>query len=195
MREEMIITEADLKSRFQGERDLVTYELYRVGDRVVRCGACRAVIKSEFVTDNRCPLCGSTPFLPSPVNISQPNINNRVSTNSLKAFLWFLLLSAVAAYLPFAFPEALDFLYEATLSVGLEATLIYIGVISFVTAIILYNNKTCRRLWQTSDAGGFLVLAPFSAPYLLLAGLWLIMFALALIVLVAIFAIAASNAN
>lgn len=168
MREEMIITEADLASRFQGERDLITYSLYRVGDRVVRCSGCRAVIKSEYVSDNRCPLCGCTPFLPAPVNPTQQGVIHSGNIRSLTAFLWSLLISAIAAYIPFAFSGENDFLYKASFGMGLVPMLIFIGGTSLISAITLYFSRSMRSLWQKSEWGGFLALMPMSAPYFVL---------------------------
>lgn len=189
MRGEMIITEADLASRFQGERDLVTYSPYRVGDRVVRCSGCRAVIKSEYISNNHCPLCGRTPFLPAPVNTAQTNVITSGNIRTLTTFLWMLLLSVLAAFIPFAFPSATSFLYEASFGIGLGPLLISIGVISLVAATILYFNRSTRRLWQSSGWGGFLVLVPVSVPYLVLAALWLVVFVLAIVAVIACIAL------
>lgn len=67
MNHELVITEGDLRTRFNNERDMVTLSPYRVGDRVVRCSSCRTIVKSEFVSGG-CPICGHSPFLPAPVN-------------------------------------------------------------------------------------------------------------------------------
>ncbi len=189
MREEMIITEADLASRFQGERDLITYSPYRIGDRVVRCSGCRAVIKSEYVSNNRCPLCGRTPFLPAPVNPTQQGVISSGNIRSLTTFLWLLVLSIIAVYIPFVFPGAIGFLYEASFEIGLGPMLISIGIISLIAAIILYFNRRTRWLWQNSGWGGFLVFVPVSAPYSLLAALWLVVFALAIAAVIACIAL------
>lgn len=189
MCEEMIITEADLASRFQGERDLITYSPYHVGDRVVRCSGCRAVIKSEYVSNNRCPLCGRTPFLPAPVTPTQQGVINSGNIRSLTTFLWLLILSVIAAYIPFAFPGATGFLCEASFEIGLGPTLISIGAISLIAAIILYFNRSTRRLWQNCGWGGFLVLVPVSAPYFVLTALWLVVLALAIAAVIACIAL------
>lgn len=187
MQEELIITEADLASRFRGERDLITYAPYRVGDRVVRCGSCRAVIKSEFVTD-RCPLCSSTPFRPAPVNFpasamaSSParNVITAEPGRSLSTFLWLLLLSVAVAYIPFAFPEAADFLYNAAFGMAWGPMLISVGAISLLAAVILFFHEDTRSLWQNSDFGGWLLLGPIAAPYCVLAAVWAVVIAISL---------------
>lgn len=187
MRGELIITQADLESRFQGERDLITYSPYRVGDRVVRCSGCRAVIKSEYITNNCCPLCGCTPFLPAPVSPAQPGTITSGNIRSLTAFLWLLILSAAAAYLPFAFPGASTFLYEASFGMDLGLLLISVGAVSLTAALLLYFNEDARRLWQRSSRGALLVLGPVTAPYFVLAVLWVVALAIALAVAAACF--------
>lgn len=173
---ELVITEEIMAERFEGEHDLVTYAPYHVGDRVVRCGACRAVIKSEFIS-NGCPLCGCTPFLSAPVD---PDRQSAItpSTRSPTTFLWLLFFSILAAYIPFAFPKASDFIYMAAFDIAPNTILICIGIISLIAAVVLYHNETCRRLWQWSNCGGLLVFVPFSAPYLVLAIIWLAMIAI-----------------
>lgn len=188
MRGEMIITETDLVSRFRGERDLITYAPYQVGDRVVRCSHCKAVVKSEFV-NHCCPLCSCTPFTPAPVDPAQQRIIPSHTVRSLTTFFWILLLSVVATYIPFAFPGAVVFLDEASLGIGLSTLLISIGVISLITATVLYFNKSTRRFWQDSGWGCFLALAPVSAPYLVLASLWAVAFALAIAAAIACIAL------
>lgn len=76
MRFESTITEDDLKTRFAGMRDVVTLSPYRIGDRIVRCGRCRAIIKTEFITGKTCPLCAA-PFLPAPVERTQASVKGR----------------------------------------------------------------------------------------------------------------------
>lgn len=174
---ELVITKEIMAARFEGERDLVTYAPYRVGDRVIRCGTCRAVIKSEFVSDG-CPLCGRTPFLSAPVD-SERRSTITSNIRSLTAFLWLLFLSILAAYIPFAFPEVAAFIYMAAFDIAPKTILICVGTISLITALVLYNNDNCRRLWQRSDCGCLLVFVPFSAPYLILAIIWLALIVIA----------------
>jgi hypothetical protein len=186
MRNEMVITEADLNSRFQGERDLITYAPYRVGDRVVRCGACRAVIKSEFVTRNTCPLCGRTPFSPTPV---VPPPEGTGNTGRVAGFAWWLLLAVAAAYIPFAFPKAAAFLFEAAFGIGPAHTLLCVGVIALVAAAVVFFHKGCRRLWQTSRSGALLVFVPVTAPYCVLATVWIGIFTSAIAAALAVCAL------
>ena len=173
---ELVITEEIMAERFEGERDLVTYAPYRVGDRVVRCGACRAVIKSEFISSG-CPLCGRTPFPSAPVDPNRQSVITS-STRSLKTFFWLLFFSVLAAYIPFAFPKAADFIYMVAFDIAPNAILTCIGIISLIAALVLYYSETCRYLWKWSSCGSLFVFVPFSAPYLVLAIIWLAMIAI-----------------
>lgn len=180
MNGEMIITESDFASHFQGERDLITYSPYRVGDRVVRCQSCRAIIKSEFVTENRCPLC-SAAFIPAPVIPPRQAV---VSNNarSLSTFLWLLLLSAALAFLPFVLPGAEGSLRAMFFGKESWGRLVYVGLIGFGAAGILYVNTDARKLWKRSEWGSVLVLGPMLAPYILLGVVWIAAYALAVAV-------------
>lgn len=183
MRGELVITESILRDRFQGERDLVTYELYRVGDHIVRCGNCHAVVKTEFVVSG-CPLCGSSPFNPSPVLQAPAVVPVQSTWRSQTSFMWLLILSSMLALLPFAFPGAADFLYKATFEMDTGLGLLLIGCISFVAAMIVYYNQRSRAAWQRSEYGGFLLLVPVTAPYLALAVIWLILFVFSVLVII-----------
>ena len=175
MHNEMVITDIDIKTRFQEERDLITYEPYRVGDRVVRCGNCRAVIKTEFVSNDTCPLCGCSPFIPALVNASQENAIVSEKSRSLTVYMCLLMLSAMAAYIPFSFSEASRFLCEASFQIGLEATLVFVGLTGIITVAVLYLNVRYRKTWQTAPAGSLLVLTPAAMPYLVLTAVWVLM--------------------
>lgn len=199
MRGEMIITEEILRAKFAGERDLITYAPYRCGDRIVRCAACRAIIKTEFVSD-RCPLCGSTPFRTAPVdydarrtpasasrtalaNPSGQRTARRIDTSAqrrnaerrgLTLFFWLLLFSAFAAYIPFLFPDSVVFLREVAevaFGIKVDILLIALGVISGLAATVLFFNRKTRKLWQRSKWGFLLVLVPMCAPYAVLAAI------------------------
>ena len=114
MRYEMTITQADLENHFRGERDLVSYSPYQVGDKVVRCGSCHAVVKTNFITNNCCPLCGAR-FVPAPVRSAR---EQPVEAGSLKTFFWLLIGSAGFAMFPLLFPTAFFFLQEAAFGVS-----------------------------------------------------------------------------
>ena len=89
MNHELVITEGDLRTRFNNERDMVTLSPYRVGDRVVRCSSCRTIVKSEFVFGG-CPICGHSPFLPAPVNTRTVG-TSAIETRSLTSLLLSLI--------------------------------------------------------------------------------------------------------
>lgn len=185
MNHELIITENDLRTRFNNERDMVTLSPYRVGDRVVRCSSCRAIVKSEFVS-GRCPICGHSPFLSAPVE-TRETVFSAPETRSLTTFLWLLLLSAAVSLVPFAFPSMAEFIHEATFEVGFPYSLVYVGTASIIAAIAIYNNHETRRVWQHAGRGGLLLLIPAGAPYLILGAVWAAIFVLAVIVTIACF--------
>lgn len=189
MRGEMIITEADYASRFQGERDLITCSPYCVGDRIVRCGTCRAIIKSEFVTEAGCPLCGSTPFVPATVIPPQRAVPSGYA-RSLRSFLWLLLLSAALAYLPFVLPGAERSLKVLFLGMESWGRQVYVGLVGLAAAGVLYFRRDARRMWQRSKWGGLLALGPMLAPYILLGAVWIAVYALALAAGIACIALA-----
>jgi hypothetical protein len=166
MNHEQVITEADLRTRFRNERDVVTLSPYHVGDRVVRCSSCRTIIKSEFVSDG-CPICGHAPFIPAPVDIKFTEENQR----SPSSFFWRLLLSAAAAWLPFAFSNLSELIGKATSRFGIHNSMLYVGVVGLIAALITYCNRQGRRTWM-NGGGDSLLLIPVLAPYLLLAAIW-----------------------
>ena len=214
MRYEMIITDRDLKTRFKGERDLVTYAPYHIGDRVVRCRNSLSVIKTEFI-DAQCPLCGHAPFTPAPIQTEQFVIRQSKSggmaltpamspvrgtvrhngnaehreQRSLPCFLLLLILSAVVALVPFAvaffIPEAGEFIYEATCEIGLGYAAAIAGVISLITVLLIYSNDNNRRKWCDAEGGGALVLLPVSTPYMVLAAIWIVISLLATLLVIA----------
>ena len=186
MQGETIITEQDLQTRFQGERDLVTCAPYRVGDKIVRCGSCRAIVKSEFVTSNYCPLCGHSPFSPGVVSTSHASTILERRSRKLKPFLLLLILSAAMSLIPFAFPEVAGFLCEAAFGIGIWGGMVCAGIIGVVVAIILYNNRTVRRWWQTSAPGVCLIVIPSVSPYAVLAATWAVMVVVSIFVAIAI---------
>ena len=183
MNYELVITEGDLRTRFNNERDMVTLSPYRVGDRVVRCSSCRTIVKSEFVSGG-CPICGHSPFLPAPVNTMVVE-TSATEKRSLTAFFWLLLLSAAFSLLPFVFPSMAEFLYEATFGIGLCYSMLGVGVVSVATALITYNNGKGRRMWQNTDGGVLLLLIPIGTPYLLLAAIWAVIFVISIIIAIA----------
>lgn len=180
---EQIITESDLRTRFNNERDMVTLSPYRVGDRVVRCSSCRTIVKSEFISGG-CPICGHSPFLPAPVSTRAVG-TSAIETRSLTPLLWLLLLSAAVSLLPFAFPSMAEFLYEATFGIGFCYSMLCVGAVGVVAALITYNNSNGRRMWRNADGGFLLLLIPAGTPYLLLAAIWAVIFVLSIIIAIA----------
>lgn len=199
MQNELIITEHEMLSRFQGERDLVTYAPYHIGDRVVRCGRCHCVVKSEYA-QNGCPLCGSTPFFPIPITRSNNTATSSVQSvhqnvvRSKKYYLLFLLLSACVALLPFFSSDLSYLVYEATYGLETEWCFVLFGLVSFGTVLYLYFSKKYSIVWQREPYGFLLAFVPMLAPYLILAGIWLailvlsiVFYVIAIIICVAVF--------
>lgn len=182
MNHELVITEDDLRTRFNNERDMVTLSPYRVGDCVVRCSSCRTIVKSEFVSSG-CPICGHYPFLPAPVNTRVVG-TSAIGTKSLTVFFLLLFLSAAFSLLPFAFPSMAEFLYEASFGIGLCYSMLGVGVVSVVAALITYNNSKGRRMWQNTNGGVLLLLIPVGTPYLLLAAIWAVIFVISIIIVI-----------
>lgn len=186
MNNEMIITEHEMRSRFQGERDLVTYAPYHIGDRVVRCGQCHSVVKSEYA-HNGCPLCGHTPFLPVPViqgreTSATVTVSIHESARRSKThYLLFLLLSACVALLPFLSSELSYYIFEATNGLNTEWALTLFVLVSFGVALYLYFSQKCRAMWLRNHNGYLLVFVPAFAPYIVLAGIWLAILVLSII--------------
>ncbi len=202
-----VLTERELQTRFLGERDAVTLDPYRVGDRVVRCASCKRVVKAEFAA-NGCPLCGTTPFVPAPVERTPgravparaaapartvPARQARAApaahiaprrSRPMALFLWLLLLSAAAAALPYAIPDAAAFLVAATFETDSETSLYAILTASIIAAIITYNCRGARQHWRCADSGPWLLLIPICTPYLILAGIWAVLFVLKLLLAV-----------
>lgn len=196
---EMVITEHDLRTRFEGERDLVTYDLYRVGDRVVRCRDCRAVIKTAFI-NGACPLCGHTPFQPSPVDASSysfhaPSEVPRVvpgtgfRSHQTDKTLWLLLLSVAAALIPFCFPDAAAFIMRASFGMELGTCILCAVILSGVCAVVLYFCRRNSSSWPNSRAGDLLLLLPSAVPYGLLAAVWAVIAVIAIVVVIGCIAI------
>ena len=175
MRYEMTITQADLENHFRGERDLVSYSPYQVGDKVVRCGSCHAVVKTNFITNNCCPLCGAR-FVPAPVRSAR---EQPVEAGSLKTFFWLLIGSAGFAMFPLLFPTAFFFLQEAAFGVSASYLFAFFCASSLIAAF-LYADQDNQRIWR-NGGGGLLILIPAAAPYLILTAVWcvLLIFAVA----------------
>lgn len=176
MRYEMTITQADLENHFRGERDLVSYSPYQVGDKVVRCGSCHAVVKTNFITNNCCPLCGAR-FVPASVQSAR---EQPVEVGSLKTFFWLLIGSAGFAMFPLLFPTAFFFLQEAAFGVSASYLFAFFCASSLIAAFLLYADQDNQRIWR-NGGGGLLILIPAAAPYLILTAVWcvLLIFAVA----------------
>ena len=141
------------------------------------------IVKSEFVSGG-CPICGHSPFLPAPVNTRVVG-TSAIETRTFTAFLWLLLLSAAFSLLPFAFPSMAEFLYEATFGINLCYSMLGVGVVSVVAALITYNNSKGRRMWQNTGGGALLLLIPLGTPYLLIAAIWAVIFVISIIIAIA----------
>ena len=176
MRYEMTITQADLENHFRGERDLVSYSPYQVGDKVVRCGSCHAVVNTNFITNKCCPLCGAR-FVPASVQSAR---EQPVEVGSLKTFFWLLIGSAGFAMFPLLFPTAFFFLQEAAFGVSASYLFAFFCASSLIAAFLLYADQDNQRIWR-NGGGGLLILIPAAAPYLILTAVWcvLLIFAVA----------------
>lgn len=195
---EMVVTEHDLRTRFEGERDLVTYAPYRVGDRVVRCRDCRAVIKTEFISGS-CPLCGHAPFQPSPVDASYsfhtpsevPRVVPGTAPHSRQTdnALWLLLLSVATTLIPFCFPDAASFIMRASFGMDLKTCILCAVILSGICAVILFFCRRNSSAWPSSRAGNLLFLLPTAVPYGILAALWAVIAVVAIVVVIGCIAI------
>lgn len=187
MLNEWTITEQDMRTRFSGERDLILYEPYQVGDRVVRCGHCCAVIKTTYVT-NTCPLCGDAPFRPVPVVPVRPVEVSDEGHRKRSTFMWLLILSVAMSLVPLFFIES-DFLYRASFNNEIEVSLLTVAGISIITALLLYNCSETQKIWKNAEYGCVLPLLPVVAPYLIVAAIWAVIFAVAFIIVCAVLTI------
>ena len=168
MDHEMVITQKDLDTRFQGERDLVTYAPYQIGDRVVRCSACHCVVKTEFIT-NQCPLCGHAPFVPVPVVAPEDDAPVRNQRRDRSDFFWMLMVSAGLSLVPYFIFEGSSFMQEVTFGAAPDQVLLYGSLTALIVALIVYCSA--GKSWEKREGSGF-VLLPAISPYLLLAGIW-----------------------
>lgn len=195
MNNELIISQANYSSLFAGERDVVTHQPYRIGDRVVRCQRCRAIIKTEFV-DTCCPLCGASPFVATQFNnttsrpanyhssIVSPSRNYR--TNRSRSTLGTLLILSVAtSTLPFHIESILPFLSEAMFEMDLASALIAVVIVSIITALVVGFSSDTVNYWKHKRSGFLVALAPAFSPYLILALLWLGAFAISVAIAIA----------
>lgn len=199
MTNELIISQANYSSLFAGERDVITHQPYRIGDRVVRCQRCRAIIKTEFV-DTGCPLCGTSPFISTQFsnNVSRasyghssvvsPSRNYR--TNRSRSTLFTLLfLSVAASTIPFQIESILPFLSEAMFDMDLSSAFIAVVVVSFITALVVGCRSDTVNYWKHKKAGFLVALVPAFSPYLILALLWLGAFAIGVAIAIAVVAL------
>ena len=169
MQEEKILTRRDLVTRFANEVDLVLCAPYQVGDRVVRCGSCCRIIKTEYIADNRCPLCCHGPFLPAPVDIPAPAALRAPVRRTPVEYLLLLLLSAGAALFPFLYPEQTAALWEWLYLTAMATGAQWIGSAAFFAAMMLFCSRCCRKLWKYTAAGWMTALIPAAIPYIILA--------------------------
>ena len=194
MNNELVITQANYESLFAGVRDVITHQPYRIGDRVVRCQHCRAIIRTEFV-DARCPMCGASPFVSAYFNNndSQPGASRPrvVSRRRYRVHRkrWtlnvLLILAVVTSSLPFQFDGFRWFLYG--LMPGLDQTAALLGVVgvSAITAVVIACRSRIVNYWKHKRSGVLVVLIPAVGPYLLAALLLLAAFALGMLIAIA----------
>ena len=198
MLNEIIISPAELSSRFAGEYDVVTHQPYRVGDHIVRCQQCSTVIKADYI-DGSCPLCGASPFIAmqfsesSPVSRESWYLSGRANqmrnesgpaivlprqhfryNRDLRLFSWLIFLSALLSPMPLLIEEVALFLCEAMFGVELQVACIFLGVIAIITAMLIRFCDETIELWQHSRWGPMLILVPGISPYALLTAIWLI---------------------
>lgn len=175
MRGELVITERELQTRFRGERDLVTLAPYQVGDRVIRCGNCHAVVKTQFVTAGGCPLCGHAPFTPSPV-INEPSayVAPSRTQRGIRGFFGWLILSAASSLLPFIFPGMRSAISDAMFGLSVGWIIAIFCALSLISLLVLMCNDTITEIWQNSEAGRLLAFIPGAVPYAALCSLWLV---------------------
>lgn len=185
MRGELVITERELQTRFRGERDLVTLAPYQVGDRVVRCGHCHAVVKTQFVTAGGCPLCGHAPFTSSPV-INEPSayVAPSRAQRSIRGFFGWLILSAVSSLVPFIFPGVRSIITEAMFGLSIGWIIALFCTLSLISLLILMCNDTFTEIWQNSGPGRLLAFIPGAVPYAALCSLWLVIIVVKIILVI-----------
>ena len=197
MLNEIIITPAELSSRFAGEYDVITHQPYRVGDHIVRCQRCSAVIKTDYI-DGSCPLCGTSPFIPMQFSESNSILSgsqnrNRLSTQTLneshnsivlprrrfrndrnmKLFSWLIFLSALVSPMPLLIEEVALFICEAMFGVDFQAAYAILSLIAIIAAVFIRFRNETADLWKRSKWGPALILIPAFSPYILLTAIWL----------------------
>lgn len=198
MLNEIIISPAELSSRFAGEYDVITHQPYRVGDHVVRCQRCNTVIKADYI-DGSCPLCGASPFIAMQFNESNPIIRetqyladhttqtrneshhtiilprHHFSYNrDMSLFSWLIFLSALVSLMPLLIEDVALFICEAMFGIELPVACIILSIIGFITAMFIRFQTKTADLWKHSKWGPLLTLIPAISPYILLTAMWLI---------------------
>lgn len=63
MRGELRITKRNWK-HFESSLDALTKEPYKIGDRVIKCSACKLTFHAEYLEGEKCPSCRQ-PFVPA----------------------------------------------------------------------------------------------------------------------------------
>ena len=205
---EIIISPADLSTQFAGEYDVITHQPYRIGDHIIRCRQCHTVIKTEYI-DGECPLCGASPFVgtqfrPSNSNQSvnrrterRPQINHvsapaaitprhRFRYNRSERLLsWLITISAILSPLPLWIDAIAEFICEAMFGMGYLAVYIIFAVASLIAALIIECRNDTTELWKHSLWGPVLIPLPAFCPYLLLAGVWIVIGGLSIVLAIA----------
>ena len=204
MKYEIEITPSDLASQFAGEYDVITHQPYRIGDHLVRCRQCRAVIKTDYI-DGECPLCGASPFVGMQFrpNETRQNENRRVERshpasqiasqctitprqrfcyNRNETLLTLLVnISAILSPFPLWIDEVGRFIHDAMFGMDFLTTYVIFGTISFIVSIIIEWRNDTAELWKHSKWGLLLIFIPALCPYLLLAGIWLMIGGLSIV--------------
>ena len=193
MLNELVITQANYQSQFAGERDVVTHQPYRIGDRVVRCRNCLAIIKTEYV-DGSCPMCNTTPFVSVSFhgnasrqggkhpNVVSPrrNWNYRRPENttwrrfepfcrSRRMLMILLVLAVIISGIPLEIRDFRKFIYGIIPDLNLStAKTVVIGV-SAITAVMIACIRRIADYWKYKRSGFLIPLIPVVSPYLLAA--------------------------
>lgn len=131
------------------------------------CTNCGNEIKEDAQV---CPFCGQKInfALKSTLNSGIKPLPSLQKQRTEKQFLLLLCLSALGTYIPILFLANSFIMSGLPFSVGPAELFLLVlhGSIAAATAAVLYFNKTCQRLCQSSIVGFFLVSLPIIVPYL-----------------------------
>ena len=208
MNNELIITQSNYETLFAGARDVITHQPYRIGDRVVRCRRCRAIIKTEFV-DTRCPMCGASPFISVrfDANVSgtagkhPPAVSpgryyhasgrhSRAGVSGREYYFcrsrWTLAILLVLAVVASTFPFRIDgfrkFVSGIMPDMRMSTALVLVVVVSAITAVITACCPALFDCWRFKRSGFLVVLIPVVSPYLAAAVCMLVVFVIGILI-------------